>query len=147
MLKVSNYIVLLLLINVSAALAAPPIIPAPPTVNAKSYLLIDAQSGEVLVEKNADEQLPPASLTKLMTSYVLSYELEQGNVSNDDQVIISKQAWAQTPVFAGSSLMWIEVGKQVLLGDLHRGIVISSGNDASVAVAEHLAGIVFSELV
>jgi D-alanyl-D-alanine carboxypeptidase (penicillin-binding protein 5/6) len=140
MLKVSNYIVVLLLLNVSAALAAPPIIPAPPAVNAKSYLLIDAQSGEVLVEKNADEQLPPASLTKLMTSYVLSYELEQGNVSNDDQVIISKQAWAQNPVFAGSSLMWIEVGKQVRLGDLHRGIVISSGNDASVAVAEHLAG-------
>lgn len=140
MLKIANYLVILLLLNTTAVFAAPPIIPAPPAVNAKSYLLIDAQSGKVLVEQNADEQLPPASLTKLMTSYVLSYELEQGNVNNDDQVLISKQAWAQNPVFAGSSLMWIEVGKQVRLGDLHRGIVISSGNDASVAVAEHLAG-------
>ncbi len=120
--------------------AAPAIIPSPPSVSASGYLLIDANSGKVIVEHNADERLPPASLTKLMTSYVLSYELSQGNVSNDDMVNISKNAWAQNPVFAGSSLMWIEVGKQVNLHDLHMGIVISSGNDASVAVAEHLAG-------
>jgi D-alanyl-D-alanine carboxypeptidase (penicillin-binding protein 5/6) len=120
--------------------AAPAIIPAPPSVAASGYLLMDANSGEVIVEQNADEQLPPASLTKLMTSYVLSYELAQGNVSNDDLVTISKNAWAQNPIFKGSSLMWIEVGKQVPLGELHKGVVISSGNDASVAVAEHLAG-------
>ena len=129
---------LLLLINV--AQAAPVIIPSPPQVGASGYILMDANSGKVLVEKNADERLPPASLTKLMTSYVLSYEIENGNVSNDDLVTISPQAWAQNPVFAGSSLMWIEVGKQVSLSDLHKGVVISSGNDASVAVAEHLAG-------
>jgi D-alanyl-D-alanine carboxypeptidase (penicillin-binding protein 5/6) len=122
------------------AYAAPAVIPSPPSVAASGYLLIDANSGKVIVEHNADERLPPASLTKLMTSYVLSYELSQGNVSNDDMVNISKNAWAQNPVFAGSSLMWIEVGKQVKLHDLHMGIVISSGNDASVAVAEHLAG-------
>lgn len=120
--------------------AAPAIIPAAPAIAAEGYLLIDANSGKVIIEHNADEKLPPASLTKLMTSYVLSYELEQGNVSNDDLVTISKNAWAQNPVFAGSSLMWIEVGKKIPLGELHKGIVISSGNDASVAVAEHLAG-------
>lgn len=122
------------------AAAAPSIIPSPPQIAASGYILVDAQSGKVLVEKNADEKLPPASLTKLMTSYVLSYELGQGNVANSDMVTISKHAWAQNPVFAGSSLMWIEVGKQVGLEDLHKGVVISSGNDASVAVAEHLAG-------
>lgn len=124
----------------STLVAAPAIIPAPPKIAASGYILMDANSGKVIVEHNADEKLPPASLTKLMTSYVLSYELEEGNVSNDDMVTISKNAWAQNPIFAGSSLMWIEVGKQVKLKDLHRGIVISSGNDASVAVAEHLAG-------
>jgi D-alanyl-D-alanine carboxypeptidase (penicillin-binding protein 5/6) len=75
-----------------------------------------------------------------MTSYVVSHELEQGNVHNEDMVTISKNAWSQNPLFAGSSLMWIEVGKQVSLHDLHLGVVVSSGNDASVALAEHLAG-------
>ncbi|MFT5690929.1 MAG: D-alanyl-D-alanine carboxypeptidase (penicillin-binding protein 5/6) [Oceanicoccus sp.] len=119
---------------------APAIIPSAPSIAASGYILIDANSGRVIVESNADEKLPPASLTKLMTSYVLSYELEKGNVSNSDWVSISENAWAQNPVFAGSSLMWIEVGKKILLEDLHMGVVISSGNDASVAVAEHLAG-------
>jgi len=125
---------------VSRVYAAPAIIPSPPSIAASGYILIDAQSGRVIVESNADEKLPPASLTKLMTSYVLSYELEKGNVSNSDWVNVSENAWAQNPVFAGSSLMWIEVGKKILLEDLHKGVVISSGNDASVAVAEHLAG-------
>tara|TARA_R110001583_G_scaffold38758_2_gene124940 strand:- start:4097 stop:5281 length:1185 start_codon:yes stop_codon:yes gene_type:complete len=116
------------------------LIPAAPSVAASAYLLMDANSGQVLIEHNADQRLPPASLTKLMTSYVLSYELERGEVSNDDMVTISKNAWAQNPIFNGSSLMWIEVGKQVALHDLHKGVVISSGNDSSVAVAEYLAG-------
>ena len=138
---IRNYLLLFAtLIAAGLAHAAPSIIPAPPQVSASSYILIDANSGRVITERNADERLPPASLTKLMTSYVLSYELEEGNVSNSDMVSISNNAWAQNPVFAGSSLMWIEVGKQVSLEDLHKGIVISSGNDASVAVAEHLAG-------
>ena len=71
----------------------------------------------MITEKNADEKLPPASLTKLMTSYVLSYELAEGNVANTDMVTISENAWAQNPTFAGSSLMWIEVGKQVNLNE------------------------------
>ncbi|ARN74687.1 D-alanyl-D-alanine carboxypeptidase family protein [Oceanicoccus sagamiensis] len=134
------FVVLFSLLAMSLVSAAPAIIPSPPKIAASGYILIDADSGKVITANNADERLPPASLTKLMTSYVLSVELEEGNVSNDDLVTISKNAWAQNPVFAGSSLMWIEVGKQVSLHDLHLGVVISSGNDSSVAVAEHLAG-------
>lgn len=114
------------------------IVPAAPEIEARSHLLIDLSSGQVLAEQLADEPVPPASLTKIMTSYVLSYELEAGNVKNDDLVQISENAWAKK--FPGSSLMWIEVGTEVPIEDLHRGIVISSGNDATVAVAEHLAG-------
>jgi D-alanyl-D-alanine carboxypeptidase (penicillin-binding protein 5/6) len=124
----------------SSVVAQPDLVPAAPSIAASAYFLMDANSGEVLIEHNADERMPPASLTKLMTSYVLSYELERGQVSNNDMVTISENAWAQNPIFNGSSLMWIEVGKQVSLGDLHRGVVISSGNDSSVAVAEHIAG-------
>lgn len=120
--------------------AQPNITPAPPSLSATAYILIDATTGEVLVEHNADKPVPPASLTKMMTSYVLSSQLSQGAVGHEDLVTISENAWAQNPVFAGSSLMWIEVGKQVLLSDLHRGVVISSGNDASVAIAEYVGG-------
>ena len=134
----------LLVLILSLALAgfshAASIIPAPPQVAASAYLLVDAASGAVLVEHNADQRVPPASLTKLMTSYVLASELAAGRVSNEDMVLVSDNAWAQNPIFAGSSLMWIETGTQVSLLDLHRGVVVSSGNDATVAIAEHLAG-------
>jgi len=120
--------------------AAPVVVPSPPSLSAKAYLLMDASTGQVLVEHNADTRLGPASLTKMMTSYVLSSQLASGAVAKTDLVPISKNAWAQNPVFNGSSLMWIEVGKEVLLEDLHRGVIISSGNDASVAVAEYVAG-------
>jgi D-alanyl-D-alanine carboxypeptidase (penicillin-binding protein 5/6) len=119
-------------------------VPAPPQLNAKAWLLMDAASGSVLLENNPDQKLPPASLTKLMTSYVLSYELDAGRVRNEDMVTISKTAWSQNPEFGakfnGSSLMFIAPDKPVSIIDLHRGIIISSGNDATVAVAEHLAG-------
>jgi D-alanyl-D-alanine carboxypeptidase (penicillin-binding protein 5/6) len=129
-----------LLTAFSLATVAAPVVPSPPQVAAAAYVLIDADSGELLVAHNADLRLPPASLTKLMTSYVLSHELAEGRVSKDDNVLVSENSWAQNPIFAGSSLMWIEVGKQVKLADLHRGVVVSSGNDATVAIAEHLAG-------
>ena len=116
------------------------IVPSPPQVAAKAYFLIDARSGEILVEHNADMPLPPASLTKMMTSYVLAGEIAAGRISNDDMVVVSENSWSQNPVFKGSSLMWIEPGMDVSIRDLKRGIVISSGNDATVAVAEHLAG-------
>lgn len=110
---------------------------------------MDARTGEVLAEDNADMQLPPASLTKLMTSYVLANEISEGRLSRDDTVLIGRNAWSQNPQFAGSSLMWIEPGMQVSIADLERGVVISSGNDATVAVAEHIAGseAAFAELM
>jgi D-alanyl-D-alanine carboxypeptidase (penicillin-binding protein 5/6) len=131
--------VLLLVLMPTLAYSAN-IVPAPPQLGAKAYILIDASTGEVLVESDADMPLPPASLTKLMTSYVLASEIAAGRVSDTDMVVISENSWSQNPVFNGSSLMWIEPGMDVSVSDLKRGIVISSGNDATVAVAEHLAG-------
>ncbi|MBT4521287.1 MAG: D-alanyl-D-alanine carboxypeptidase [Halieaceae bacterium] len=131
---------LVLLLTLGSNLHADSIVPMPPNVAAKAYLLIDAGSGEILAEKNIDMQLPPASLTKLMTSYVLSVEISAGRVGRDDLVVISENSWSQNPLFKGSSLMFIEPGMDVLVQDLQRGIIISSGNDATVAVAEHLAG-------
>ena len=124
-------------------------VPSPPQIEATAYILMDATSGAVLAEHNADIPLPPASLTKMMTAYVLAAEMEAGRVHKDDMVTVSENAWSQNPIFAGSSLMWIEPGKDVSIEDLERGIVISSGNDATVAVAEHLAGseAVFAEMM
>ncbi len=118
--------------------ANPRVVPNPPPVAADAYILVDHATGAVLVEKNADEQLPPASLTKMMTSYVIGKEIQAGNISMDDQVTISRNAWAKN--FPDSSKMFIEVGKTVTFSDLNRGIVVQSGNDASVAAAEHIAG-------
>ena len=120
--------------------ASSALVPAPPAINADSYLLVDFDTGAVLVEHNPDVQLPPASLTKLMTAYILAQEVELGRLSLDDLVPVSRNAWSQNPVFEGSSLMWIEPGKPVTVAELERGIVISSGNDATVAIAEHIAG-------
>ncbi|MFB9847104.1 serine hydrolase [Oceanisphaera arctica] len=119
-----------------------PMIPEPPAIAAKSYVLMDYASGQVLVSHQADEKLPPASLTKMMTSYILGQALQEGKVKRDDMVTISEAAWAQH--FPGSSVMFLEVGKQVSIDQLNRGIIIQSGNDATVAVAEHLAGSVNS---
>ena len=116
------------------------LVPSPPTINADSYLLVDFDTGAVLVEHNPDLQLPPASLTKLMTAYILAEEVALGRLALDDTVRVSRNAWSQNPVFNGSSLMWIEPGKPVTVAELERGIVISSGNDATVAIAEHIAG-------
>jgi D-alanyl-D-alanine carboxypeptidase (penicillin-binding protein 5/6) len=115
-------------------------VPPAPKLPADAYFLMDATTGQVLVDHNGDLSLPPASLTKIMTSYVLAEEVDAGRASLDDMIKVSRNAWSQNPAFRGSSLMWIEPGKPVSLGDLERGVVISSGNDASVAVAEHLAG-------
>ncbi|WP_372769985.1 serine hydrolase [Pseudoalteromonas sp.] len=114
------------------------IIPAPPQINAKGYFLVDFTTGKVIAEGEADTKLAPASLTKMMTSYVIGLEVENGNISLDDQVTISEKAWAKN--FPDSSKMFIEVGKQVSVEDLNRGIIVQSGNDACVAMAEHIAG-------
>ena len=115
------------------------VVPPAPKLPADAYFLMDATTGQVLVNHKGDLSLPPASLTKIMTSYVLAEEVDAGRASLDDMIKVSRNAWSQNPTFKGSSLMWIEPGKLVSLADLERGVVISSGNDASVAVAEHLA--------
>ncbi|WP_412514062.1 serine hydrolase [Shewanella indica] len=126
--------------SVSAAQAnnAPIVVPDAPDVAAKAYVLMDYNSGRLLAENNAYESLNPASLTKMMTSYVIGQEIKAGNVSADDDVTISKNAWSKN--FPDSSKMFIEVGKTVKVSDLNRGIIIQSGNDACVAMAEHIAG-------
>lgn len=110
------------------------IVPSP-KIAATSYLLQDFNSGKILAEKNADQPLAPASLTKIMTVYVIFNELKNDNLSLDEMVTVSKKAW-KTP----GSRMFIEVNKQVSVEDLLKGVIIQSGNDASVALAEHVAG-------
>ncbi|WP_372609256.1 D-alanyl-D-alanine carboxypeptidase family protein [Halomonas sp.] len=119
-------------------------IPAPPQLAAQSWFLMDAYSGRVLAEQNPDERLPPASLTKLMTAHLVERELDRGNISPDDMVPVSEKAWR-----TGGSKMFIEVDTRVSVDDLLKGIIIVSGNDASVAMAEYLAGgeVPFSDLM
>ncbi|GMM83495.1 serine hydrolase [Pseudoalteromonas sp. MTN2-4] len=118
--------------------ASAQILPSAPQINAKGYFLVDYTTGKVIAEGEADTKLAPASLTKMMTSYVIGVEIEAGNISPTDMVTISEKAWAKN--FPGSSVMFIEVGKQVSVDDLNHGIIIQSGNDACVAMAEHIAG-------
>lgn len=131
---------LLLLINIytvsaSAELSRLPLMPAAPQLNASSYILVDANSGKVIVEQNADQPLPPASLTKIMSGFMVYSELDKGSIKLDDQVPISVKAWKM-----GGSRMFIREGTDVTLSDLLRGVIIQSGNDATVALAEYVAG-------
>ncbi|MDT0594519.1 D-alanyl-D-alanine carboxypeptidase family protein [Glaciecola petra] len=128
----------LLFILVCQTVFANIVIPPPPSVAAGGFLLVDHSTGHIIAEKNIDQRLAPASLTKIMTMYVVGKELQAGNISLDDMVNISENAWAKN--FPDSSKMFIEVGTQVSVSDLLRGIVVQSGNDACVAIAEHIAG-------
>ena len=123
--------------------ALPPM-PAAPAVAARAYILVDHNSGNVLAERNADERLDPASITKLMTAYAVFSELRKGQMALDDLVTVSERAWR-----TGGSRSFIEVGSRVRVEDLIRGMIIQSGNDASVALAEHTAGseAAFAELM
>lgn len=114
------------------------VIPPPPTVAAAGFVLLDYETGTSIAEQNADMQLAPASLTKIMTVYVIGKEIQAGNISLDDEVKISENAWAKN--FPDSSKMFIEVNTTVTVHDLLRGIIVQSGNDACVAMAEHIAG-------
>lgn len=109
-------------------------IPEPPSVNASNYILLDAVSGRVLAEKGADEQIEPASITKIMTGYVVADQIQKGYIDNTDEVDISENCWRK-----GGSKMFIKEGSKVLVSDLIKGMVIQSGNDASCALAEHVA--------
>lgn len=127
--------ILLTLLAMAASSQAKVLIPASPQLAAKAWILLDANTGKVLVEHNADEQLPPASLTKMMTSYIVASELHGGKIKEQDLVPISVTAWKM-----GGSKMFVREGTSVPLVDLLRGVIIQSGNDASVALAEYLAG-------
>lgn len=109
--------------------------PAPPSVGAPSYILMDYDSGHVISERDPDTEQEPASLVKLMTAYVVFSELRDEHLSMDEQVTISEKAWRM-----GGSRMFVEVGDSVSVENLLRGMIIQSGNDASVALAEHVAG-------
>lgn len=111
------------------------ITPAAPNLDAKAYILIDAASGKILAEKAADTTMAPASLTKLMSLYIISSALKNGSIHLDDKVRISKKAW-QTD----GSRMFVKAGDEVLVADLLKGIIVASGNDATVAMAEYVAG-------
>jgi D-alanyl-D-alanine carboxypeptidase (penicillin-binding protein 5/6) len=124
---------LVLLSVVSHAAVRP--VPSVPVVSAKSYILQDFASGHVIAELNAKQRLPPASITKLMTAYVVSNELSAGNITLEDEVLISEKAWRMV-----GSRSFIEVNTKVTVGVLLRGMIIQSGNDAAVALAEHVAG-------
>jgi len=128
------FIAALLMLFFTATQAAT-LIPATPKIKAKGYLLIDFNSGRILAEKKADQRMEPASLTKMLSAYVIDHELAKGNISLDDEVLISEKAWRMQ-----GSRMFIEVGKKVSVEDLLKGVIIQSGNDATVALAEHVAG-------
>jgi serine-type D-Ala-D-Ala carboxypeptidase (penicillin-binding protein 5/6) len=130
-----NFLQGLVLIFGTATAAVAATVPPPPQLAAKSWVLMDGASGSVLVDQLGSQRLPPASLTKLMTAHVAALELQRGRIKEDDLVTISEKAWRM-----GGSKMFVMVGNQVAVSDLLRGIIVQSGNDASIALAEHIAG-------
>lgn len=129
-----SFLLTVLLLSSSLLHAATPV-PKPPSVGAKGYLVDDFNSGQTVAEKNADQQLEPASITKLMSAYVIFSEIRNGTLALEDKVRISKKAWRTE-----GSRMFVEVNNQVSVADLLKGMIIQSGNDATVALAEQVAG-------
>jgi len=128
---------LLALSTLALAAVAGAAVPTPPApdLDAGSYILIDSQSGDVIAQKNADERMEPASLTKLLTTYVVFAALKDGRLKLDDQVTISEDAW-----HTGGSRSFVKLGSQVPVIDLMKGMIVQSGNDATVALAERVGG-------
>ena len=116
-------------------LAAQSMVPKAPKLNLSSYILLEASTNTVIAEFNSDNQIAPASMTKVMSGYVIADQIANGSISLDDQVLISEKAWK-----TGGSKMFIEAGKRVSVKDLLSGIIIQSGNDATIAMAEYVAG-------
>jgi D-alanyl-D-alanine carboxypeptidase (penicillin-binding protein 5/6) len=127
------YSLIIIVILGNLAYASP--IPPAPNLNAKAYVLMDFDSGMILASSNKDLTLPPASITKMMTAYIAFTELKEKNISLNEDVLVSKKAWK-----TGGSKMFIEVGKQIKFKDILQGVITVSGNDASVALAEHISG-------
>ncbi|MEA9390603.1 serine hydrolase [Acerihabitans sp. TG2] len=129
------------LIVLTTSVAQAETAPGAPEINAKAFILMDYQSGKVLAESNADLRSDPASLTKIMSSYVIGQALKAKKITEQDKVTIGKDAWATgNPVLRGSSLMFLKPGEQVSVADLNNGVVVQSGNDASIALADYVAG-------
>lgn len=129
------FVLLAMVLSATSAHANTPFVsPVPPSIAGTAHFVVDYHSDAIITEKDADMQIEPASLTKIMTGYVVFNELKLGRIQMDDMVTISKKAWRMP-----GSRMFIEVGKQVSVEDLIKGMVIQSGNDASVALAEHIA--------
>ena len=114
--------------------------PAAPEIAAKAWILIDANTGTVLLESNADKQLPPASLAKMMTTYLVSNEIEEGRLKEETEVLISDNAWLLGGAKTDGSTMFLNPRSRVTVLDLMHGVIIQSGNDAAIALAEHVAG-------
>ncbi|MCL7944399.1 D-alanyl-D-alanine carboxypeptidase family protein [Marinobacter sp. ATCH36] len=128
-------VLLLALITAMPAAAQSVLIPSPPQIGASSYILMDPLSGRIIMEENSHERLPPASLTKMMTAYIVERELDEGRIAMSDMVPISVNAWRTE-----GSRTFVQEGTQVSVEDLLKGVIIQSGNDASVALAEFIAG-------
>ena len=133
--RLAILIITLLLGGHAAAQSQPLPVPDPPQLGAKGYMLMDFHSGRVLVSEQSDVRRDPASITKVMTAFVVFNELRSGDLAMDEQILVSEKAWRAT-----GSRMFIEVGNRIAVEDLVRGMIIQSGNDASIALAEHIAG-------
>ena len=115
-------------------------VPPAPTLDAKSWLLMDYTTGQVLAENSADSRVEPASITKVMTAYIVSAELAKGKIKMDDPVFISENAWRSGGASTEGSTSFLAINSKVPLKDLLYGMIIQSGNDAAIALAEHVAG-------
>ena len=147
--KTNFFVTFSVSVLISLSVNSKQIIPAEPSINAKSWILIDASTGTVILEKNADLRLPPASLAKMMTTYITSNEIKAGRMNPEDLVTISDNAWRKGGAKTGGSTMFLDPRSKVPVIDLMKGVIIQSGNDASIALAEHISGgeIAFADLM
>ena len=147
--KTNFFVISSVSLLISLSVNSKQIIPAEPAINAKSWILVDASTGTVILENNADLRLPPASLAKMMTTYITSNEIKAGRMKPEDLVTISDNAWRKGGAKTGGSTMFLDPRSKVPVIDLMRGVIIQSGNDASIALAEHISGgeIAFADLM
>ena len=131
---------LLLLVILSTNTAAQNPVPIAPDLDGTAWILIDANTGFVIAENNADEPLPPASLAKMMTTYIAVKQIKQGTLSDYEEVLVSDNAWEKGGAKTDGSTMFLSPRTTVPVIDLMRGIIIQSGNDAAIALAEHISG-------